>query len=64
MWLEVMERCDIDYAPADCLGPPIYSDLPQKEVARLMRVSRGTVASTLADAKRVRNHESTPPGKW
>lgn len=27
------------------------ADLPQKEVARLLRVSRGTVASTISDAK-------------
>ncbi len=65
MWLEVMEAVrHLTTRQRTVLALLYIADLPQKEVARLMRVSRGTVASTLADAKAaVRNHESTPPGK-
>lgn len=65
MWLEVMEAVrHLTTRQRTVLALLYIADLPQQEVARLMRVSRGTVASTLADAKAaVRNHESTLPGK-
>ena len=64
LWLQVLDTLrPLTVRQRTVLALVYLADLPQDEVARLLRVSRGTVASTLADAKAAAlDHDSNSLG--
>ncbi|HXY44626.1 MAG TPA: sigma-70 family RNA polymerase sigma factor [Acidimicrobiales bacterium] len=52
LWLQVLEAVEpLTVRQRTVLALTYVADLPQEEVAKMMHVSRSTVASTLADAR-------------
>jgi RNA polymerase sigma factor (sigma-70 family) len=62
LWLQVLEAVrDLTVRQRTVLALTYVTDLPQEEVAKLLHISRSTVASTLSDARSaVLSHEVGP----